>query len=209
MMIKLIVLVFLCTSLSPPLVAKAQVADPDRPDLTNWDVYSASKIKISDKVPYYLGFDMIYQNPNNKKEYVRQIRTFIPFILVKSRAIQDKNYIDTIISYTTDTAERDLLKSYLVKSDPILYIRWKVQDDFERDTLKLDNRDGENEVWLWNAFGEWIYARNVKVKISYPSETFTDLNNELFIVGIKYSLSRTVYHSREVPYAFISIAVKA
>lgn len=211
-MSKLIYSLLICILLSSFSRAEAQTTTPDRPDVTSWKVISSPNnisVRISDNVAFNVGLDITYQNPDNKNEFVRQIRFLIPFVTVKSRATMDKNYIDTMIAYTTDGAERDLLKTYLTKSDPILYIRWSVKDDNDRETVKLDTQNGENEVWFWNSSGEWIYDRNIKIKVAYPSETFEDLNNELMIVGVKYSLSKLEYHAREVPYAYISIAVKA
>lgn len=190
--------------------AEAQDLDissiPDRPDVSKWNVFSSSKISvgISDGVMYYLGYDLIYQNPNDPKVYVRQIRVLVPFVVIKSLGDLDK-LADVAITYVTDGAEKELLKEYLVNSDPILEIRWREKDDLERDTSILD---GENQVWFLDSFGTWVYGRGLTIDTLWLSEVFKELDNELIIVGRKYSLGKDVYHAHEVPHAYIVVAVK-
>ncbi|MBI2065024.1 MAG: hypothetical protein HYT62_03175 [Candidatus Yanofskybacteria bacterium] len=181
---------------------------PDRPDVSSWTLVSSSNISVnvSDSVMYYLGFDLEFQNPNNPNERVRQIRMLIPFVVVKSKGLLDKNYADAAVAYVTDGTERALLKDYATKSDVILYIRWSIESDVSRGTKKLI---GENEVWFWNASGEWVYGRNLRINKLMPSETFSGFGNYPIIVGVKYSLSRDIYNSTEVPYSFIFIALRA
>jgi hypothetical protein len=183
-------------------------ADPDRPDVSKWNLFSKSSISVivSDKIKYYLGMDLIYQNPDNLNEFVRQIRVITPFVVVKSKKELDKNFIDMMTTYVTDGTQRELMKSYEVKSDPILFIHWKVADDIERGTKKLDGKD---EVWFWNSFGEWVYAQDAKIKFTSTSEIFKETGSEPVIVGIKYSLNLRDYNAREVPFAYIAIAVKS
>lgn len=180
---------------------------PDKPDVTGWKLVVEYKISVNatDRVGYYLGYDLTFQNPQNPNEFVRQVRLLLPFITVKSNNVLDKNFTDMAMTYVTDGAERELIKGYLEKSDPVLYVRWRVKDDIDRVSVK---KDGDHEVWLWNAQGNWVYQSGVTVKFEFLSETFKELNDELVVVGRKYSINKKDYVAREVPYAYIIIAIR-
>ena len=208
-------LVLLCLFLMffsmPTLISAQNIVpsdNPDRPDLTGWKLMPESSnisVNVSDSVNYYLGFDLIFQNPKKPTEYVRQIRMLTPFVVIKSKSSLDKNFADVAVAYVTDGTEKSLLKDYLTKSDVILYIRWNIEPDFKRGTKKLV---GENEVWFWNVTGEWVYGRNLKINKLASSEIFSEFGKFPIVVGMRYSISRYIYNATEVPYAFIFVALK-
>jgi len=181
--------------------------DPDPPDVSGWKLFTRNNIsiRISDKVKYNLGFDLTYQNPHNSNEFVRQIRVLLPFVVVKNTTILDKNFADMAVAYVTDGAEKDLLKDYLTRSDPVLSIRWRMATDFKRDTYMLD---GKNEVWFWNSSGTRVYVRDTILRIDMMSDTFEEFDGKLMVTGLKYSLNKKNYRAHEVPHAFIVVAIK-
>lgn len=181
---------------------------PARPDFAKWTLISRSDISItvSDSVKYHLGLDLKYQNPANLNEYGRQIKAFVPFIVVKSNRQQDRNFSDTAITYVTDGAEKKNLDTYLEKSDPILEVRWSEKKDLDRGTSE---QDGDNEVWFWDSSGNWTYGRGVIINRQETSEKFQELKNEIFIIGFKYSLDKKIYHAHEIPRVYIVLAMRA
>lgn len=166
--------------------ARAQDLPPP-PDVAGWIMEkNAIDVKISDEITVYIGFELKYQNPTDPQEFVMVIMRSIPAIVVRSQVTNDRSFIQTFVENYANKDEKDLLKIlYEERSDPVIYIKWRVKDDPRTGKVV---QDGDATVWLETNAGERLTSTGEKVSVEFMTELIVNGEEKNISVGRKYSL---------------------
>ena len=145
-------------------------------------------VKISDSAVAYLGFELTYQNPNDPYEFIMVVMRSIPSVIVKSNTTDSRSLRQASIANYTKKDEQDTLRvMFQERSDPIIYIKWRVKNDANHEGIMV--QDGEAMVWFQNYTGEWIVDdTGKKISVEFITELITNGKDKNISVGRKYSL---------------------
>lgn len=160
---------------------------PPPPDVDGWIMEkNAIDVKISDEVGVYIGFELKYQNPSDPQEFVMVIMRSIPAIVIRGRVTDTRSFMQTFVENYANKDETDLLKVlYEERSDPIIYIKWRVKEDPRTGNMV---QDGDATVWLETNAGERLTSAGEKVSVEFVTELIINGEEKNISVGRKYSL---------------------
>ncbi|OGN02564.1 MAG: hypothetical protein A2651_00070 [Candidatus Yanofskybacteria bacterium RIFCSPHIGHO2_01_FULL_42_12] len=189
----LLALIFFCFC---PYLARGEPAradTPSVPDISGWIVVSVSRIEIrlSDDAVAYLGLDVKYQNPANLREFVRVISRHLPLVLSKKYPKNQRLFREVAAASSAQKEERDRLNELSAKTDPFLYVQWRIQKDARTEK---DAQGRDVSIWFRPFDGNWLpVIKNEKVKIEFLSENVGNGKTHNILVGRKYQVGGS-YH---------------
>ena len=179
---------------------------PERPNVDGWDFVQRNNISIktSDDEVVYLGFETLYRNPDNEREFVMVIERFVPFVLVEKlpRGSGITGEKIKIIRDFNDKGKAVLFEELLEKSDSFIYFKWQTV---------LDPRTGEDilvndiESWMMGHGGDWSFRLGPisRDPFSEPNRFNPD---ELVSVGIRLGLDgEDHYHILIIDQAYLGV----
>jgi len=158
------------------------------PDVSSWKVEAIYRIdvRLSDLVVVYLGFEVLYSNPNNVGEFALVTKRHRPLIMAKSDPRNDRKFQKAIIANYNRKEIEDKLKRRFDEADIIVVQVWHAVKN--RQTGQFD-LIGDVEIWFLDADGTWSEKMiNQKVSIEPVSHLRSADFKDGIIAGIKYSI---------------------
>lgn len=177
---------------------------PSLPDVSGWPVVNKLNIALESTklVSIYFGFEVEYQNPSNKTEFVRVLMRHIPLIIARFELKGSKfNDGGFIISYA-EKDKADVLQKLFDESDPFLVIKWQTEQD-PRTGRSIQSTPAS--IWVVDSAGKWNFFVGQKVSIGFMSEKIESLGTTT--IGKKYSVG-DVYHILRANYNDLVLATK-
>ncbi len=165
----------------------AGVPNSSVPDISKWNVINVSRIElaVSDGVVAYVGLEIEYNNPADQKEFIRVIRRHIPLIIAKQKKQDEHLFSDMVVTFYTRKEQEDTLGSASGKSDPIVYVHWRIKKNIRNGK---DEQDGTADVWMRSFDGNWSRFKNMSVDIEFLSENVGNGKPHNVFTGMKYKV---------------------
>ena len=186
---------FLGFIIFPCASAEAQTKLP--PDFSGWTIDGLSRIelRVSDCSSVYLGLERNYKNPADPTEFGKMISRHIPLPISKCRKRDERSALETGNDLYARKEEDERLKESSEKSDPILYIHWRMVKDPSSGRERLD---GDIEVWLMPpegplADGGLPYFKNAEISTEFLTENVGNGEPRNVFSGREYRVDG-VYH---------------
>ncbi|SRR3989344_1560303 len=167
--------------------ALARADTPDPPNVGDWEIKNTSHIdvRISELVVVYLGFQTLYENPENPNEFVLITKRFRPMVPAKTDPKDNRTFRDAVINSYTQKELKDVLCKRYDEADAIIYQRWHLSKDIKTGQFI---RAGDVEIWFLDSGGNWNFVVNQKVSVSPVSELKSGDFKDGVLAGIKYSV---------------------
>lgn len=157
--------------------------NPPIPNITGWVIVNDEShidLQVSDRVIAYLGIRAKYQNPDDSREFVRLISRYNPVVFGKPKKPNERLLNEKAIQSYSERDRLDYLNKLAKETDPIIYIRWRTKED---SRTGRDLQDGDAEVWLLSADGNWFYK---KIKPASHEPTRPELAEWVELVDVEF-----------------------
>lgn len=185
-----------------PLLARAN--SPPSPDIQGWILRDIDFIdlKSSDREGIYLGVSVIYENPDNKNEFVLVMKRFISFVSLRGQTLSRGGNPEIADSYR-EVENKRVLEEAQNEAEPFAYLRWHLSTDPRTGLDFLEDPLGDPiESWLLGSGGEWIYSFTDLILPVLLSEPAADNSEKLILVGKVFYLNGW-YHVIKIDQDFL------
>lgn len=191
--------------IAAPVSAPAQNI-PDPPDVSDWPATADFiEAKVSDLTSVFLGFDLTHVNPANPNEFVRVIRRAVPRVMIRAKEDDQRSFAQSLRLNFSDQERRQTLDTMRSESEPVVYVKWRVQRDDETGQTTLDGRPA---VWLLDSTGAWNFDDTGRpLAVETVSEYVNSDVNKNVLVGRRYSLGGR-YHVLMADYYYVTFVLE-
>ncbi len=166
------------------------------PDVKNFTPVLSKELefRIDDYKTALVGRVVVYQNPDDKNEFVR---VYYRQVAIISERGQEKNNTEagsrdanlSNLKYHSQE-ETEVLGRVQKATDAFAYVQWRTVHD---SRTGQDIRDGFFQAWLLEQNGNWTFAHGYNLNTSPLSEPSKADPRKRIIVGIRFDLAGAVH----------------
>lgn len=191
-------------AVSLPVPSMSNASNP--PDLSGWKMEATYRIdvRLSDLVVIYLGFEILYSNPDSYGEFALVTKRHRPLIVAKSDPRDDRMFKKAVVNFYTQKEQENTLQKRYEEADTIVCQKWRVAKDAKTGRPV---RVGNVEVWFLDSGGNSKIVFNQKVSVGSVSELKSpDFENGI-LAGVRYSIGES-YQIIRAEHVFLVMALK-